>query len=324
MNAPDVSTLVRFVGRRLLMAVATVLLVSTIVFLVFQQLADPVLVELGPTASPEALEARRHVLGLDRPAWSRFLDHLGQTLTFDFGGSTSSRPAVGEILRESIGPTLGYAVPGFLIATGLSLGLGLRAAVVEGRIEDRALTGVATLLMSTSSLIIVMLGQLVLAHQLELFPVIGWPLGDASSAPILPYLMLPTLLWVLIQVGPDFRHYRALIVQELDRPYVDGLRGRGLPEARVLRHVLHNVAGPILARVGQRLPYLLVGSVVIEEIFNIPGVGDLIVVAVGSSDLALLQGVTLVLTLVTVVAQLGFDLLAGWLDPRLRRWGSAS
>jgi peptide/nickel transport system permease protein len=302
------------------MAIPTVLLVSTIVFLVFQQLADPAVIDLGPTASPEALEARRHVLGLDRPWTTRYFEHLWSSFTLDLGESNSLRAPVSEVLGDAIGPTLAYAVPGFLIASVLSLALGLRAAVRKGRVEDRALALLATLLMSTSSLIIVMLGQYVLAHRLELFPVVGWPLGHRPDAPLAPYLMLPVLLWVLIQVGPDLRHYRALLVQELRRPYVDGLRSRGLPEPVVLRHVLHNVAGPVLARIGQRLPYLLVGSVIIEQVFNVPGVGDMIFVAMGSSDLPLLQGVTLVLTLVTVGAQLVFDILAGAIDPSLRSW----
>lgn len=312
----------RFVGRRLLMAIPTVLLVSTIVFVVFQQLADPALIDLGPTASPEALTARRHALGLDRPWSTRYVEHLWMTLSLDLGESSGLRAPVSRVLSESIGPTLAYALPGFGIASVLALALGLRAATQRGRLEDRALTILATLLMSTSSLIVVMLGQYVLAHRLGLFPVVGWPLGHRPDAPHLPYLMLPVLLWVLIQVGPDLRHYRALLVQELRRPYVDGLRSRGLPEPVVMRHVLHNVAGPLLARVGQRLPYLLVGSVIIEEVFNVPGVGDMIVVALRSSDLALLQGVTLVLTLATIGVQLVFDLLAGAIDPRLRTWAS--
>lgn len=302
------------------MAIPTLLLVSVVVFVIFQQLADPALVELGPTASPEAIEARRHALGLDRPWPTRLLEHVGQTFRLELGESTTHRREVAQVLSASIGPTLGYAIPGFLIASALALGLGLRAATVRGGLEDRVWSGSATLLMSLSSLIIVMLGQYLLAHRLELFPILGWPLGNRPDAPLVPYLMLPTLLWVLIQVGPDLRHYRSVFVRELVQPYVDGLRSRGVPEPAVMRHVIRNIAGPLLARVGQRLPYLLVGSVIIEEVFNIPGVGDMVVVAVRSSDLALLQGLTLVLTLATIGAQLVFDLLAGWIDPRLRRW----
>lgn len=306
--------------RRVALAVPTLLVASTIVFFVFQMLADPVRIELGPLADADAVAARRSELGLDRAWPARLLSHVADAILLRFGDSSALQRPVARVIAEGLGPTLAYALPGFVAATALAIGLGAWSARRAGAPIDRMWTALATVAMSTPSLVVVLLGQHVLAHRMELYPVVGWPLGNDPDVPRLPYLLLPMVLWIGIQLGPDLRHYRALFVQEFARPHVEGWRLRGSTERQVMVRVLRNAAGPVLARIGQRAPHLLVGSVVIEELFNIPGVGELVVLGLRGSDLALVQGLTVALTLATVVAQTALDLCAGALDPRLRTW----
>lgn len=302
--------------RRLLVAAATLALVSALVFLVVDALADRAALDLGRGAGPEALAARRHLLGLDRPLPTRLLEHVGMAMSFRLGDSARQHAAVASLLGRALVPTLAYALPGFLLATLVALLGGFTAARLRGWC-DRVLLATSTLLMSTSSVIVVVLGQYLLAHKLRLFPVLGWPLaGDARG--LVGFVALPALLWALIQLGPDLRHYRAVFVRELAAPHVEGLRARGLAEARVARHVLRGGAGPVLARISARLPQLVIGSVVVEHVFNVPGVGALLVAAIRDADLPLVQGIAFTLAAATIVGQALCDLLVHWLDPRVR------
>jgi peptide/nickel transport system permease protein len=307
--------------RRLLVAAATLALVSALVFVVVDALADRAVLDLGRGASPEALAARRHLLGLDRPFLARLLGHVASAMSFELGESARLGAPVIELIKRAAGPTLCYALPGFVLATIAAVVAGLTAARRGGWI-DRGLLAASTLLMSCSSVIVVVLGQYVLAHRLRWFPVLGWPLAG-DSRPLFGFVLLPALLWALIQLGPDLRHYRAIFVRELAAPYVEGLRARGLGEARVGLRVLRGAAAPVLARVSSRLPQLVIGSVVVEHVFNVPGLGALLVAAIRDADLAVVQGVALCLAAATIVGQALCDLAVYALDPRTRARGEA-
>lgn len=303
--------------RRVLVAAATLALVSALVFVVVDALVDRAALDLGRGASPEAVAARRALLGLDRPYWTRLFGHVGSAMSFELGAS-GHEPVVARLGR-ALGPTLAYALPGFLLASLAALAGGFVAARRRGAL-DRVLLALATTLMSTSSVILVVLGQHLLAHRLRLFPVLGWPLGGDARG-VVGFLVLPALLWALIQLGPDLRHYRAVFLRELSAPHLEGLRARGLGEPRIAGHVLRAAAGPVLARVSARLPHLVLGSVVVEQVFNVPGVGALLLAAIRDADLALVQGIAFALAAVTIGGQALCDLLVWLLDPRSRARG---
>lgn len=307
--------------RRLLVAAATLAVVSALVFLVVDALADRAALDLGRGASVEALAARRHLLGLDRPIVTRLFEHVASAMSFELGESARLGVPVVTLLRRAAGPTLAYALPGFLLATIVALLGGIAAARRRGLV-DRGLLAVSTLLMSCSSVIVVVLGQYLLAHRMRWFPVLGWPLAG-DPRPLLGFVLLPALLWALIQLGPDLRHYRAIFVRELAAPHVEGLRARGLGERRIVLRVLRGAAAPVLARVSARLPQLVLGSVVVEHVFNIPGLGALLVAAVRDADLAVVQGVAFCLAAATIAGQALCDLLVHLLDPRTRASGEA-
>lgn len=313
--------LARALARRALTAAASLALVAALVFLAGELLADPAALRLGRGATPEALAAVRAELGLDQPFWTRLWEHVLGALSFDPGVSQVRGAPAGSLLAASLGPTLAYAVPGSALATALALGGGLLGAGARGsagRWADRGLLALATVLMSTSSVIVVALGQHLLAHRLGLFPVLGWPLGgDASGAA--RFVVLPALLWALLQLGPDLRHYRAVFAHELAAPHLEGLRARGVPERAIARHVVRGAAAPVLARISSRLPHLVLGSVVIEQLFNIPGAGALLIAAVHEADLPLVQAIAVAAAAATIGGQALCDGLAWLLDPRLRR-----
>ncbi len=309
-------TVARHLARRTLLGLLTLLAVAVLTFVIGERLVDPA-VTGASSLDPSAIAARRAELGLDRPLLTRLGEHLGELLRLELGTSRTRRQPVTRVLGDALTPTLAYAIPGFLLAAALALLGGTAAARREGRALDRSLSGFATILAATSALVIVALGQLVAARHPDLFAAVGWPLAGSAQPRWAHHLALPVLLWAAIQVGPDLRHVRALMVESLAAPHIEALRARGLAEATVLRHALRHAAGGLVARLSLRLPQLVAGSVVIETVFNVPGLGEQLVTAVLAGDGPLLQGVVLLLTLVTVVTQPLFDLLAAWLDPRL-------
>jgi peptide/nickel transport system permease protein len=309
----------RVVLGRALVAAATLALVSALVFVAVDGLADRAALELGRGAPPEALAARRALLGLDRPWAARLFEHVLSAMSFDLGESARRHVPVADALARALGPTLAYAAPGLLAGTAAAL-LGGLAAARRGGAVDRALLLGSTLLMSCSSVLVVVLGQHLLAHRLGLFPVLGWPLGGDGRGAV-GFVVLPALLWALLQLGPDLRHYRAVLRAELAAPHLDGLRARGVDERGISRRVLRGAVAPVLARVAGRLPHLVLGSVVIEHVFNVPGVGALLVAAIRDADLPVVQGVAFALAAATIAGQALCDLLSFALDPRTRaRW----
>jgi peptide/nickel transport system permease protein len=315
----DAAPLVRWVGLRLATTLPILLLSASVIFLVFQLLADPAVVELGRFADAESLARRRTELGLDRPLLTRLFEHLQHCLTLDLGFSQHLRRPVLVVMHERVGPTLGYAVPGTTLAMMTSIGTGLWVAERPHTLGATAVLTAATLLLSTSTVVLVLGGHELLTHHAGLGPAVGWPLAGSLDSPV-PYLLVPALLFGLSQLGADLRHHHAVFSNAWDEPHLQGLRARGLSRNALRLRVLRGGAAGILARLAHRLPHLLVGSLLLEEVFNIPGLGELTLLAMRSSDLMLLQGVAMGLTLTTVAIQTLLELAAGALDPRARPW----
>ena len=305
-----------FVTRRLLSAALTLGLAVGVVFFVFELLADPATVRLGTSASPTDIAALQEELGLNRPLLLRLLSSYAELLTGAWGESLFYRQPVLNLIGKGLGTTASYALPAWFLTTLVSVlaaAWGLRRP--NGGL-DRILRSISTLLLSSTILITALLAHQLFAHRLALFP-IAWPLPPESLG--LRHLLLPIALAMSVQLGTDLRYYRALLLQESRSPHFDALRTRGLSEASVFRHLLRDAAASICTRAAHLLPYLIAGNLVIEEIFDIPGLGRLAVDALRSSDLPLMRGLTFFLGTLVIVLQFFADLLSAWLDPRLRK-----
>lgn len=305
-----------YLARRLLHALLTVLGVALLVFALFHFFApDPAYIALGQHASPSALADLRAQWGLDRPLPQQFLEFLGQILRNDYGRTLHSGRPVTEALAGGALVSLSVTLPPFLAASLVSVALGMLSAEhLEGWL-DRSARAVATAAMSVSVLVYAAVFQYLLAYRLGLFPVSGHASGLGAAA----YLALPWLILLLLTTGPDLRLYRSVFAEIGQAEYVRTARALGASQARLRwRTQLPNALGPILTQTVTSLPFLLLGSFVLERFFAIPGIGHATVMALEAGDLPTLKAVTMWGAMSLVVANLFTDLLYAWVDPRVR------
>jgi peptide/nickel transport system permease protein len=306
-----------YVLRRLLYLVPLLFGVSLVVFVIFDLglFGDPVAAKLGKYATTESIAQLRHDLGLDRPWFERFGDHLWRTVTLDFGRSSQYRVPIAEMIARGAGPSLAITLPGFLVATTVAVSLSVLCAAFRGRALDRVMLVAAVGLMSVSSVVYIIYGQYYLAYRWEVFKLRGYERGLGA----VPYVLLPILIFVFLSIGPDLRFYRAAMVEEVRQDYVRTARAKGLGEVSVLfKHVLRNGLIPILTRVVVELPFLFVGSLLLERYFSIPGLGGITVTAVLTNDMPVIRAMTFFFAVFLVLGTLLTDIAYSLADPRVR------
>lgn len=306
----------RFVLRRLGQAFAVVFGVALLTFLLFHAFApDPVRAALGQHANPSSVAALRAQWGLDRPLPQQFWFFLWQIARFDFGRSFVNGDDLATLIGDGAWVSLAVTVPPFLAGVVISVAVSLFVAYHRGGWVDRLSRAVFVGGMSVSALVYVIVGQYVLAFKLGWFPINGFERGWNGVG----YLLLPWLILLAVSIGPDVRLYRTVLLNEVRADHVRTARAKGASEARVLvRHVLPNAAIPILTNTVTSLPFLILGSLLLERFFSIPGIGDLIVSALANGDFPVLKAVTVLSALALVVFNLLTDLLYAWADPRVR------
>ena len=306
-----------YVVRRLLYLIPLVLGVALIVFLVFDSgiLGDPIARMLGKHATAAKIAEYKHALGYDQPFLARLWTFLRSVLTLDFGRSSEYKLEVSEIIRRGILPSLSITLPAFLLATTIAVSMSVLCAAFRGRFVDRATLVVAVGLMSVSSLVYIIFAQYFLAFRLRWFPVMGYEYGAGAAA----YVALPILIFVVLTIGPDLRYYRTAMLEEIKQDYVRTARAKGVPEHKVLFvHVLRNGMIPVLTRVVVELPFLFVGSILLERFFGIPGLGGITVTSVLSNDMPVVRAMTFIFAALLVVANLLTDIAYTVADPRVR------
>jgi peptide/nickel transport system permease protein len=307
-----------YIVRRLIYLIPLVFGVALIVFLIFDSgiLGDPAAKMLGKHASAADLARLREDMGFNKPVLERFWAYLSSILTLDFGRSYQYHTKISEMLRRGIGPSLSLTLPAFLIATTIAVSLSLACAAFRGKAIDRAALIVAVALMSVSSLVYIIFAQQFLAFQLDLgLPISGYVRGPGAVV----YLVLPVLIFVFLTVGPDLRFYRTAMLEEIQQDYVRTARAKGATRKQVLFvHVLRNGMIPILTRVVVELPFLFVGSLLLEKFFQIPGLGGMTVYGVINDDMPVIRAMTFIFAVIYIVANLLTDIAYTIADPRVR------
>jgi peptide/nickel transport system permease protein len=311
----------QYIIRRLIQALFLVWGCATLVFFMVRLIpGDPVVQMLGPEYTPEAAEAIRVKLGLDEPFHIQYLRWFGNMLTGDLGGSIATGETVVDIITTGLPKTLSLATLSFLIATAIAVPAGIIAALRRNTVFDYVASVVAFIGVSMPSFWFGILLILIFAVQLRWLPAIGYadPMEDGVVA-WLERLILPSLAIGAAYSAILMRFVRAGLLEVLSSDYVRTARAKGVREhAVVLRHAMRNALIPVVTVMGIQLALLLSGTVVVETVFSIRGIGRILVAAIFDRDYPIVQGVILLIAVIFVMANLLVDIVYTFLDPRIR------
>jgi peptide/nickel transport system permease protein len=313
--------MLRLLIRRLLLSLATLWIVSLVIFAATELLpGDVATAILGREATPETLAKLRTELGLDRPALVRYGEWISGVMQGDFGESLARRgQSVGALISERLRNTLVMSLFAALIGLPLALLLGVISGLTRDRWPDLLISTVSLVGMSLPEFVIGALLILTFGMLWAIFPAITLINPDAPLRELLPNLVMPVTTLVIVMVAYIQRMVRTSLIDALSSDYVQMATLKGLPRRRVvLAHALPNALLPAINATALTVAWLVGGVVVVETVFNYPGVGRLLVAAVGDRDLPLVQALGLMGAALYIAINLIADLLTLWLNPRLR------
>ncbi len=306
-----------YVIRRLFYVIPVLLGVCFIIFFLFNVVSpDPTLIMLGKHASLKQMQELRAELGLDRAMWVQYLDIVSSAFTFDFGRSWSTKQEISEMIKAGAIPSLTVSLPAFLLSTVIAICISLFVSFYRGKKIDKITVILCVALMSISSLAYILFGQWFFAFKLGLFEISGYEEGFPY---FIPYVLLPILIWVVLSVGPDVRFYRTVMLDEIYQDYIRTARAKGLGEKVILfKHVLKNAMVSIVTYVVIQIPFLILGALLIESFFSIPGLGSMTLNAINSSDFPVIKAMTVLSAVAYILFSVLTDVLYTVVDPRVR------
>ncbi len=306
-----------YIVRRMLYVIPILLGVCAIIFLLFNVVSpDPTLIMLGKHATVEQMESLRRELGLDRPYFIQYLDIVKSAFTFDFGRSWATKQEINTMIANGAIPSLTLTLPAFVLATLVSISISLLVAFFRGKFIDKFVVFICVAFMSISSLAYIIFGQWFFAYKLGWFEISGYEHGFPY---FIPYVILPIIIWMILSVGPDVRFYRTIMLDEIYQDYVRTAKSKGLTEKVILfKHVLKNAMIPIITYVVIQIPFLILGTLLLESFFSIPGLGSMTLNAVNSLDFPVIKAVTVLSAVAYIVFSVITDVLYTLVDPRVR------
>ncbi|EON72620.1 permease of oligopeptide ABC transporter [Lysinibacillus sphaericus OT4b.31] len=309
-----------YIIRRFILLITTILLVSMITFGVFQILpGDPVRTMLGTEADPTQIENLRSELGLDRPLYEQYGDWMKGLLTGELGNSIRFSMPVKDLLFDRLPVTMSLAGLTLIIVLTVSLPLGLFAARRQNKLSDVSLSTVTQIGMAVPSFWLGMMLILYVGMQFSFFKISGYISWSQSVSGALSTLILPALTIAIPQIAVNFRYVRTAILEQIQLDYVRTIRSKGMSERNVMyKHVLKNSMIPILTVFGLIMAEVVAGTIIVEQVFSLPGIGQLLITAISNRDFPLVQGIVMYITVAVVVINFIVDILYSVLDPRIR------
>ncbi|MBI1774291.1 MAG: ABC transporter permease [Proteobacteria bacterium] len=312
--------MIRYIIQRLVSSVPVVVLVTLISFSIMQLVpGDPAAVMAGPSATKTELDQMRHQLGLDQPFALQLAGWYGGLLRGDLGRSILLGRSVAQAIAERVPVTLALALFSFALTLALGIPIGMIAAMRQNTWIDQAAMTLALLGVSLPNFWLGLMLIALFSVSLDLLPAGGYVPISLDPVGWFKSLILPSLSLALLQVGLLARITRSTMLEVLRQDYIRTAKAKGLPERVVIgKHATKNVLVPVTTVIGITFSLLLSGSVVIETVYSLPGLGRLIATSIFSRDYPVIQGGLLVTAVMFVFLNLVVDVLYAWLDPRVR------
>lgn len=314
------SVLNGYILKRLLSMLPILAVVAIVVFMIVHLTpGDPAAIMLGDEAGEQEVAELHKQLGLDLPLAVQFFHWLGNVLQGDLGRSYFSDMPVTQAFWEHLGPTVSVAILAQIIAILIAIPIGVTAARRRGTMIDQTVMGISLFGISVPSFLLGLFLILLFSVQLKWLPVAGYKPLSAGLWNHLRYLILPAVALGFMQAALIARMTRSSMLDILADHYIKTARAKGVKERIVIyKHAFRNAFIPVLTVIGETFGGLVTGAAVVETVFNIPGIGQLIISSVERRDYAVIQGTVLLITVTYVFLNLIIDLLYGMIDPRVR------
>jgi len=309
-----------YIIRRILLLFITLALISLITFAVFQVMpGDPIRIMLGPDADETQVETLTKQLGLDRPLHTQYLEWMKGLATGDLGQSIRFSKPVSELIIDRLPVTLSLAAITLTIVVLVAIPLGMFVARRKNSLSDVVVSSVTQLGMAVPSFWLGMLLILYLGMNFSFLSISGYVPWSTSIVGAFGSLLLPALTIAIPQIAVKFRYVRNAILEQLQLDYVRTIRSKGIKERVVLyKHVLRNSMIPILTIFGLITAEVIAGTIIVEQVFALPGLGKLLITSISSRDFPLVQGIVMYITFAVVLINFLVDVLYSVLDPRIR------
>ncbi|RUT97879.1 ABC transporter permease [Mesorhizobium sp. USDA-HM6] len=306
--------------KRLIIAAITLVLASMVVFAVMEILpGDPARLMLGFNASADQVELLRNQMGLNAPIVLRYLHWASGLLSLDFGRSYTYSVPVIDLVRERVVVSLPLALIALALSTIIAIPVGVFSASRQGRAGDALAMGAAQLGVAVPNFWFALMLIYLFAVWLRLVPAGGFPGWSAGVWPAVKSLLLPAVALALPQAAILARIARSALIEVLNEDYIRTARAKGLPYRAVLwRHALRNAMIPVLTILGLQFAFLLAGTIIIENVFYLPGLGRLVFQAINQRDLIVVESVVMLLVAAVIAVNLFVDFSYAVVDPRLR------
>lgn len=312
--------MIAYLLKRFGIALLTLLFASVVVFAVLEIVpGDPARLMLGMNATADAVQALREQMGLDDPMIVRYFTWITHIAVGDFGKSYTYSVPVLELVRERVAVSLPLAVFALILTTAIAIPVGIFSAARRGSISDTVTMGITQIGVAVPNFWFALILIYVFAVWIRIFPAGGFPGWSAGVWPALKALILPAISLAALQAAVLARVARSALIEVLGADFIRTARAKGLPRRRVLwRHALRNALIPVLTIIGLQFAYLLAGTIIIENVFYLPGLGRLVFQAITQRDLIVVQSVVMLLVASVVAVNMLVDFTYALVDPRLR------
>ena len=300
--------------------IITLFVVSLLAFFAFQIIpGDPTTKILGTNASPEKVAALRQQLGLNRPVLVRYWDWLVSFVKGDFGVSYNYLRPVGSLLADKLPVTILLTILSFALTAVISIPLGIVSGSTRSTLIDHLAMVLDQFVMAIPPFFLGIIACYVFGIVLKWFMPGNYVSFSESAAGCIAYLLLPALCLAIPRIAMTVRMLRGSIREEMTQNYVLTARSRGLSRGKILvRHVLRNAMIPVVTFLAVSAAEIMTGTIIIEQVFTIPGIGRLLVSSIGNRDFPVVQAIVVILAAWIMIVNFAADLINHWMDPRLR------